>query len=1002
MGSILQCAGQEYRLPQVLFQTVEVVEALNALDPADEAGRFKLLAELPAHSPWQESIVRKDGYLENLRMCHAAAFSLKFRTDEAGFNVDPQLYRAQTATRQQAGQAISEAQQLLPPALQDVFVRERFPKWPECHDRYSLGDNTYVYLEPEVQQALSIVRKVQDAPIETRRDFALNPQRHLKEHLPEEVVERLFIVTEEYAERVTGIEEWRARKLPWLKTEKRDWWPEEISHQIRTVGGETVTLNEAQLLENKERIEDAREAGLSSVTINGQDISLEYPANTAVFEGMLGEEKPANYQATTKAVHEKIPKNTLFASVKDNLEALTYQAPLVPHTLTHSGTPARVKATLDPHQQEGLSWLQQAFAAGYPGVLLADDMGLGKTLQALCMLAWGMEEQQSSGNALHGKPLLIVAPTGLLANWEKEAQQHLHHPFLGNVVRACGSGLKRYKTFIGGAVALDTDKLCREADCILTTYETLRDFHTCFMRIRFSVAAFDEIQKLKNPTSQLTRAAQAQNITFKIGLTGTPVENHLADLWTLMDTVYPGYLGKDLKTFAGTVKADNLEHLETLRDHLTKAQNGKPPVMLRRMKGDALKGMPNKTEQRQERNMPAAQATRYAEKFAKAKDGQRGKALEILQHLRGISLHPTPPKQAGDLSRYVTDSARLTATFEILDTIHKQGEKVLLFVELKDMQPLLKKLIAERYGIEPFIINGDVDGGKRQVEVEKFQHKPDGFDAMILSPKAGGVGLTLTRANHVIHVSRWWNPAVEDQCSDRAYRKGQQRDVTIYYPLALHPADHIRPFSFDRKLDELLAKKRALSRDLLILPADFDSGIADLTASMFGGDVFGESIDENTVTSTAAANTSALLEEVDRLSGIAFEEWVRQRLLDAGYAAKPTPRSHDAGVDIVIRPTAANSGTVPILIQCKHTGSPEKPCSADLVEKLVRARDAYADAGNALLVSVTNAKKYTSRTEREAAKYGVLLLQREHLGTLELPIESGLANREFYFNGQEL
>src|SRR5580704_13330964 len=222
-------------------------------------------------------------------------------------------------------------------------------------------------------------------------------------------------------------------------------------------------------------------------------------------------------------------------------------------------------------------------------------MGLGKTRQALGFLAWLREVAVAnrSFGGLKG-PIIIVAPTGLLANWEKEHDNHLHNPGLGEICRAYGRHLKILKTVSTrdidrGAPSLDQRRI-QQADWVLTTYETLRDHHMSFAAIPFSCAVFDEMQKVKSPTSLLTRAAKTLNANFSVGITGTPIENQLADLWCIMDVVHPGYL-EDLKSFSAQYQPSDETALEQLHGKLLDVKHeGPPPLMLRRMKTDELEG----------------------------------------------------------------------------------------------------------------------------------------------------------------------------------------------------------------------------------------------------------------------------------------------------------------------------------------------------------------------------------------------------------------------------
>ena len=374
---------------------------------------------------------------------------------------------------------------------------------------------------------------------------------------------------------------------------------------------------------------------------------------------------------------------------------------------------------------------------------------------------------------------------------------------------------------------------------VLTTYETLRDYHFSFARTRFGLIVYDEIQKLKNPASQLTRAAKTLNAGFVLGMTGTPVENRLQDLWSISDVIAPGLLGSS-RDFERRHPPSDAAGLARLKASLTEPRDGAPPYMLRRLKSEVLEGLPRKTVHRPEpqaQRMPAVQAQRYGEIVVRAAaqaaagTSSPGDMLKMLAALRSVSLHPLDPRQApSDLAAYAADSARLAYTLKTLEGIAANKEKALVFVEDLAMQERLAGLIQSRFRLAqpPQRINGGVPGQKRQDLVKTFQGRPGVFDVMILSPKAGGVGLTLTAANHVIHLSRWWNPAVEDQATDRVHRIGQAREVHVYLPLAVHPDPSLGESSFDLRLDALIERKRQLTRDLFLPPESSDEDLATL------------------------------------------------------------------------------------------------------------------------------------------------------------------------------
>lgn len=470
--------------------------------------------------------------------------------------------------------------------------------------------------------------------------------------------------------------------------------------------------------------------------------------------------------------------------------------------------------------------MQSHWIQGSPGILLADDMGLGKTLLVLSFLAW-IREEIAAGMSPR-KPILVVAPVGLLKNWEAEQKLHMLSPGIGELLPAYGQRLKQLKRsnaseLASGESVLDREQL-QQADWILTSYETLRDYQISFGLIPFSVVVFDEAQKIKTPGTLMTEAAKAVNAGFTVTMTGTPVENRLADLWCIVDTAQPGVLG-DLKSFSNKYEKGLGEGLlRGLRERIwhSPIKDSRPGLMLRRMKEETLDALPEKHQYSIERRMPPLQADAYAAIVNKARNADNVTILETLHHLRSISLHPFIIDPSGTLSdeEYIASSARLSATVDVLDEVKRKGEKALIFLESLDMQGSseLPLILRKRYGMQhlPLVINGSVAAIERQKRVDRFQ-AGGGFDVMILSPRAGGVGLTLTAANHVIHLSRWWNPAVEDQSTDRVYRIGQIRPVHVYYPIAVHPvlAEH----SFDIKLHALIERKRHLSRSLLAPPA---------------------------------------------------------------------------------------------------------------------------------------------------------------------------------------
>jgi hypothetical protein len=301
----------------------------------------------------------------------------------------------------------------------------------------------------------------------------------------------------------------------------------------------------------------------------------------------------------------------------------------------------------------------------------------------------------------------------------------------------------------------------------------------------------------------------------------------------------------------------------------------------------------------------------------------------------------------------------LTETFIILDEIAARREKVLIFLESLDLQEHLALIIQKRYKLarRPMQINGEVSGEKRQNLVDKFQSEVGSFDVMILSPRAGGVGLTLTSANHVIHLSRWWNPAVEDQCTDRVYRIGAKRDVHVYYPLAVHPL--YNDSSFDELMHALLERKRLLSNRMLVPPVNSDADRQWFASHLRRSTPLSPSDD---------------IAEVDLMEPNAFEHWALKRCVALGWEAYRTPRSYDGGADGLLshRPSGSRA-----IVQCKHKENVESACGPEAIENLLRARSNYA--GVTRLFALTNAKRFSKSAEESAQKHGIKLVARDGL-----------------------
>ena len=477
--------------------------------------------------------------------------------------------------------------------------------------------------------------------------------------------------------------------------------------------------------------------------------------------------------------------------------------------------------SLKAHQEYGIAWLQNLYQYAptqVSGCLLADDMGLGKTLQLLCFIGEYLETAEDK------KPALVVAPVSLLENWEAEINRFFSAKF-GKVLSLYGDNLKQRKIpkhLISSQLRNDygITNLLEEnwlggADIVLTTYETMRDLEFSLGRVDWSIMICDEAQKIKVPTAMVTKAAKAQKADFKIACTGTPVENSLVDLWCLFDFIQEnlmGSLSEFNKEYRRPIEKKDDED-NAIIDELRQLIE---PQVLRRMKHDVAE-LPAKHEINDCKNIEISTLQRTLYKQVSndyrslSEQGHKGVMLKALHDMRMICAHPLNFQEKATIK----DSPKAEWLINTLETIKQKNEKVIIFTEFRAIQVFLKRLLLERFGLNVTTVNGDSNtnsrvGLTRQGIIDKFQ-ETNGFNVIILSTVAVGFGVNIQKANHVIHYTRSWNPAKEDQATDRAYRIGQDKEVYVYYPSI--SADDFE--TFEIKLDKLLSSKRSLADDML-------------------------------------------------------------------------------------------------------------------------------------------------------------------------------------------
>ncbi|MEI8131928.1 MAG: DEAD/DEAH box helicase, partial [Leptolinea sp.] len=464
-----------------------------------------------------------------------------------------------------------------------------------------------------------------------------------------------------------------------------------------------------------------------------------------------------------------------------------------------------LKGTLRPYQRLGYSWL--TFFRNYGmGACLADDMGLGKTIQALAVL---LKEKETNGK-LPG-PVLLICPTSVVTNWQREVRK-----FSPNLTTLVHQGAGRLK----GSAFLEA---VHSVDLVLSSYAVVRQDAETIQSTPWWSVILDEAQNIKNSGAKQTQVIRKIQASYRLALTGTPVENRLSELWSIMQFLNPGYLG----SFESFRRYYALP-IERFRDKEAAGRLKKmvSPFILRRLKSDpsVIQDLPEKIEVKDYVNLSHEQAELYKsvvnDVMTRVQEStgieRRGQILSLLTQLKQICNHPAQweKKEMESISLedgFTRRSGKLLRLAELLEEIISEGDRVLLFTQYAEMGKLLSSWLPRHMGVGVQFLYGATSPEMRDQMVKKFQEDAHGPTVFILSLKAGGIGLNLTRANQVIHFDRWWNPAVEDQATDRAYRIGQSRNVQVHKLITVG--------TLEERIDEMIEAKRGLA-DAIITSGD--------------------------------------------------------------------------------------------------------------------------------------------------------------------------------------
>ena len=828
-----------YRFSRDQYELVNLVEESNR-----ESQQIKNRGELSQYNTLQLARIKErakkihatlDRFMERQKIVTADKLSVRLEKNPDGsFSVLPVLLRkdGDSYTRMEADS-----------------LEQGFRSNPYNTGKIYGPDKTQYVFTPEQEEGIRQMRRCQRLSPEAARQVAEHP----REIFGSDAFDFDLGV---YGDRVVSIGEFLAPDLPFSLSSGRNGLPPEgpgmKAADNREKSGDhyaSLALDEKDYPELFLKVSDALDRGEKRIVVGDQEVELtpgflDYVDQLKAKAG----DKQENQNQEPEFAGEKKKEASL--QIQENFLSQEYRSRKAAREKRLGsnrlgdclGQGLKPGIRPMPHQQVGMEQLAVCWEHGCHGVLLADDMGLGKTLQAFGFLA---ALKKAYGNSAMAS-VLIVAPVSLLQNWMEEYRKFVAEGLFDGIVPMYGSELKKHwarnpdgsrcyfrppDPNLKEVSMLDFQDRENRIDysrnhLILTTYETLRELQLSFGRVAWSVMILDEAQKIKNPATRTSVAARAMNCDFGLALTGTPVENSWTDLWTIMDFVEPGKL-ESLKDFNSHYQhqLQNVENkgelLKELGDQLRKNLD---PCFIRRLKEDVNLGLPAKEILRFKDPMPEEQRKLYGEVVREAREGQGEKSITMLQaiaRLRDISLCPSlgaggnvKKYTLGDPEHFFGSSARLMRTRKILDEVREKGEKALIFVESRKIQMLLRTFLEQIYKIQvqpP--INGTTQAVARQKMVDQFNRAP-GFQVLLLSPEAAGVGLNITGANHVIHLSRCWNPAKEDQATDRAYRIGQKKAVTVYLPMAVD-TDFPEDASFDLNLDALLQYKRDLSRSAL-------------------------------------------------------------------------------------------------------------------------------------------------------------------------------------------
>jgi HJR/Mrr/RecB family endonuclease len=823
-----------------------------------------------------------------------------------------------------------------------------------------------------------------------------------------------------YSGRIVGIGVAKAIYVPLIQGPKSEdaedsgWLPSDLTPLVRVTlagheGQVVIPLTQDWVEGFEAQVKAAVASGAAEVT--NQALPTAVPTDQAQalvsgFRAMLDSSSKVKLSNSGKEKTDRPAKQSLLVKTnfykvdyaeerKEKLAVPDRAEALLPKAL-------RTSIALRKHQLAGVAWFQHLVSRApvdCRGALLADDMGLGKTIQLLTVVAQFYERNPDA------PPSIILAPKSLIQNWKMETEKFFTETF-PQVLVLYADELRRRKQPLSlideqlqsrGFVDLLKPNWVGTAKVIITTYEVLVSYEFSFAKQPFAFVICDEAQRIKTPGTQAATAVRALKADFRVVCTGTPVENTLADLWSLFDFAQPGLLG-GLEEFGRKyhrpIECDTDDQKEVLKQ----LQDAIAPQTLRRTKSELRSEFKKKLFayrplgksqlsfkekldplDRLEISISPHQDYLYLgglKKLQDASEEQDGRrraraSFGALHLMKAVCAEPycipgvrfLPDKAGHD--QHLKNSAKLADLVSHLHLIKEAGEKAIIFTELREVQNCLFYFMKHLFGLKPSIVNGDSEN--RQSYIDRFSESP-GFDVIILSTLAAGAGLNVVAANHVFHFTRAWNPAKESQATDRAYRIGQEKDVFVYCPIIVSD----KYPTFDVRLDEMLRRKAGL--------ADATLGDSSLETMLngTGPDVSFSDLMSEGVAGANVEKRNLTMDDVDRLDGFSFEVFCMLLWSKAGYLSQVTPkRGGDGGIDVF-----AIKGREGELLQCKSSGGAD--VGWDAVKEVTGGAARYQARFPGVLfrrLAVTN-QRFNTGAKDQAEHNRVTLIERGQLETL--------------------